>query len=423
MEHLAFFNLAQDPFRNDPELDFFFRGTPQRSASRRLHRLARQGKELSLLVGVSGVGKTTLLRSFFEDLEPELYEPALLVVSRGVEPEWLRRSLASQLGVEAPAEDRAAGMRELFERLVEIHREGRRCLVLIDEAHALGASGVAEVRSWMNLESEEHKVLSFLFVGNDELEDTLRRHGGLLDRVDARVELGGFSQEESREYLEHRLKRVGGHAGVFEDAAYAAIADLGEGIPRRLNALADNSLFEAYLAGRSPATVEDVETAARDLPWAQGASPASVAEELGNPDDSLDYVAAAFGPVALRSSDSLGASETNPGFREDSAEDSSNLISLDDSISSAFAEMDAPGDAELDPELSVGAQREEELDASPLSDFFDSDVLTPEPAPPEEEPTPPAAASPPPSGGPSRQGALADDDEIEGLFENLVQED
>ncbi len=81
MEHLAFFNLAQDPFRNDPELDLFFRGTPQRSASRRLVRLARQGKELSLLVGESGVGKTTLLRSFFEELEPEAFEPALLVVS------------------------------------------------------------------------------------------------------------------------------------------------------------------------------------------------------------------------------------------------------------------------------------------------------------------------------------------------------
>ena len=84
MEHLAFFNLSHDPFRNDPELDLFFRGTPQRSAFRRLVRLARQGKELSLLVGAPGVGKTTLLRSFFEELEPEVFEPALLVVSASI---------------------------------------------------------------------------------------------------------------------------------------------------------------------------------------------------------------------------------------------------------------------------------------------------------------------------------------------------
>ncbi len=439
MEHLAFFQLAHDPFRNDPELDLWFRGTPQRSALRRLVRLARQGKELSLLVGGSGVGKTTLLRSFFEDLDPSAFEPALLVVSRGVEPEWLRRSLAAQLGVETPADDRAEGMRQLYQRVAEIHGEQRRVLVLLDEAHALGADGLAELRSWMNLESEERKVLSFLLVGNEELVPTLRAHGGLLERVEAQVELTGFSQEESREYLEHRLKRVGGHAGIFEDDAYALIADLAEGRPRHLNALADNTLFEAYLAGRTPANADDVRSAARDLPWAQGSTPGEIAEELGDlGGDSLDYVAEAFGPVAKRSADSLGVSDTNPELDEDGGHDdegAGGLFDLDDSISSALAELDekvgpdlghdpdAPREIHIDEEPSVGALREEDLDAAPASDFIESDILTPvpEPAPEDETPAreqglqsdPPAAA----------QSVVPDDDEIEGLFENLLQDD
>ena len=320
------------------------------------------------------------------------------MVSRGAEAEWLRRSLAVQLGIENPHPDRSEGMRELYTRLVEIDREGRRCLVLIDEADALDAAGVAELRSWMNLEHEERKLLSLVLVGSLELDEALGDHAGLLDRVEARVELTGFSQDEARTYLEHRLKRVGGHSGIFEDDAYAALADAASGIPRRLNALADNTLFEAHLAGQSPAGIDSVQAAASQLPWAKGNTPAEIASELGEmSDDSLSYVAAAFGPVASVSSDSMGVGETQPDFRLDSGpleppDDLKLDVDADDSGSEDSGSEFAADDL---PDL---AEEFEEADLEAEIESVEDDRATSEAVPPVE-------------------------DEIEGLFENLVAED
>lgn len=379
MEHLAFFNLSQDPFRNDPELEGFYRGAPQRYALRRLGRCVRQGKELGTLIGAAGVGKTMLLRNFFEELDPDQFEAALLVVSRGAEPDWLRRSVSLQLGVETPSLDRADGFRELYQQLIFHHEAGRRVVVLIDEAQLLSDEALAEVRSWMNFEHEERKLLSFLLVGNSLLEARLAAAADLLDRVEVRTEVSGFDAEESRAYLEHRLKRAGSDLSIFESAAIDLVADYAAGIPRRLNALADNALFEAYLAGRMPAERVDVEKAARELPWVKvEKAPSSQEIEVRNPNgDSLEDIAASF-------RDDLGQGEADviavlsPDFEDDE---------------------DDAGD--------TGREIESSLNWEPLA---------------EEEPAL-FETTPDPAPAPAAQRMLPEEDEIEGLFDSLVTEE
>ena len=435
MEHLAFFSLSEDPYRNDPELDLYFKGAAQREATRRLLRCVHQNKELALLTGATGVGKTLTLRSVYEEMDPDHFEVALLVVSRGVEPEWLRMGIASQLGVEAPASERAAGMRELYERLVELREEERRAVVLIDEAQALTGESLAELRSLMNLEHDEHKLLSFVLVGPEDLEDFVDREPGLADRVEVRVSLEALSDSDAVEYLQHRLELAGAEGRIFEPDALAAIAERASGIPRRLNALADNALFEAYLAGRSPATLDDVEQAARELPWAKGSSPEAESDagegavregEFGfgpegaaDSGDESDATASRLGSSGAGNSGNGAALPPSYDPRKPQLDiDPSTPVTEDDDFEISFDEFG--DDEDLDDDASASGQPDPSADSvrieEALRDIVEGEIaVAVDPAETEPPEARKALAS--------DDSEMSEDDELEGLFVDLVSED
>ena len=437
MEHLAFFSLARDPFRNDPELDLFFKGGAQREASRRLLRCLNQNKEFVLLTGATGVGKTLLLRSVYEELEPDQFEVALLVVSRGVEPEWLRMGIAAQLGVDGPAEERAAGMRELYERLTELGEAGTRAVVLIDEAQALTEASLAELRSLMNLEFEERKLLSFVLVGPENLHAVLSREPGLLDRVEVQIALDPLSEADAVEYLQHRLQAAGAPGRVFAPEALAAIAERASGIPRRLNALADNTLFEAYLAGRAPATLDDVEGAARELPWAKGTAPEVVPEEESAPGDEsgfgFEFAQSERGPRGVTSESAAAAVGSSRSGRSgngvaappfDPSEpqldvDPSTPLTDDDPADDFEIEFD---DFESDDQSGTGVSAGGDAAADSvrieeaLRDIVDGDVAV-------DAAESDSAAGARASSAPAQADASSEDDELEGLFVDLMADE
>ncbi len=282
MEYLERFGLARDPFRNEPQLEFWFESRAANEARARLLRCLQQGKELSVLCGEVGSGTSTLTRIVLDELDPDRFEVGMVVVGRGVEPAWLRRAVANQLGIEAPADDRADAMRQLYERLVELRRGGRRAVIAIDEAQALAGSGaLGELVAMLNFEADDSLLLSALLVGSADLDAMLAREAALLGRCDLRVRLGALGGEEARAYLAHRLRVAGGDPALLASDVADTIAERAGGLPRRMNALADNALFEAHLAGRERPSVADVERAARDLPWAQ--IPADTASDLAPP--------------------------------------------------------------------------------------------------------------------------------------------
>jgi type II secretory pathway predicted ATPase ExeA len=274
VEHLERFGLEREPFRNEPQPDFWFESRGVSDAKARLLRCLRQGKELSVLCGEVGAGTTTLARRVLDELDPDAFEVGLLVVGRGVEPAWLRAATARQLGVSAPAEARADAMRQLYEHLVALRHEGRRAVIAIDEAQALGVDALAELVAMLNFEFEDERLLSALLIGSLELEQMLAREPALLGRCELRVRIEPLAGAEARAYIAHRLVVAGGDPALFAPELADVIAERAGGLPRRMNALADNALFEAHLARREWPEAADIERAARDLPWAQdGAHP------------------------------------------------------------------------------------------------------------------------------------------------------
>ena len=267
MEHLSTFGLTRDPFSSDLQLDTAFDAAGPRDTLRRLARAAAQVKGLCLLTGHGGVGKTLLVRRLLEALEEEVFEACILVPVPGItDSRWMLSRFAHQLGVEQLADAPADLLGQVYEQMAIVREDGRHTVLLIDEAQVLADAGLlGELRGLLNLEYEEKRLLSLLLVGLPSLRDAVQNEPALCDRVDLRICLAPLSHEEAGQYLAHRIRAVEGTPAIFESAAMSALVKWGEGLPRRLNTLADNALFEAHLAGRVSATAEDVERAAAEL--------------------------------------------------------------------------------------------------------------------------------------------------------------
>lgn len=266
MEHLQHFGLTLDPFSNEPDLRFWFESASHLDAQRRVERGLRQQKGLTLLTGEGGMGKTLLARRILDRLEEEVFEATLLVMMPGAaDATGILQRFARQLGCEEPAADRAALLGQIYEQLAIVREDGRHAVLMIDDAQVVTADVLSELGGLLNLEYEDRRLLSMLLIGSPELDGLVENDPRMMPRVDVRVRLQSLDLDNARAYLGHRMQTASCDASVLPAASLETLYKLGRGRPRMLNTLADNALFEAYLAGRKAIEPADVERAAEDL--------------------------------------------------------------------------------------------------------------------------------------------------------------
>ena len=266
MEHLQHFGLTLDPFSNEPDLRFYFESASHKDAQRRVERGLRQHKGLTLLIGEGGMGKTLLARRILELLEEEVFEATLLVMLPGAaDATGILQRFARQLGCEEPAVDRAGLLGQIYELLAIVREDGRHAVLMVDDAQIMTPDVFAELSGLLNLEYEDRRLISMLFVGSPELDKLVQNDPSIMPRVDVRVRLQPLDMDNGTAYMEHRMAAVKGSPEIVPPAAMDALHKFGRGRPRLLNTLADNALFEAYLTGRTSIDPSDVERAAADL--------------------------------------------------------------------------------------------------------------------------------------------------------------
>jgi len=267
MSYLDHFGLTEEPFSNAPVSRFYFESPQHQQALVRLTHAVSRMRGLSVLVGDIGAGKTTLARRLLDALPEEEYEAALFVIIHsGVTASWLLRRIALQLGVENPAQEKLALLSQLYQRLVQIHEQGRKAVVLIDEAQMLETRELMEeFRGLLNLEVPERKLISFVFFGLPEIERNLRLDPPLAQRVAMRYRLEPLNPEATRSYVEHRIHTAGGTHVPLTPAAIDLLHRVSGGSPRIINTLCDNALFEAYLAGATTVDAPSIEEISRNL--------------------------------------------------------------------------------------------------------------------------------------------------------------
>jgi len=267
MSYEQVYHLREQPFSNTPDPRFFFEVDQHADVLARLMHAVNTMKGLAVVIGDVGTGKTTLARRMLDQLDDNQYESALLVIIHSsITSEWLLRKIASQIGVEAVAEDKVSILSQIYQRLIELHQAGRKAVVLIDEANMLQQQELMEeLRGFLNLEVPGSKLLTFILFGLPNLEANLALDAPLVQRVAVKCRLTSLKPETTKAYIRHRLKVAGATRDIFSDEVLNQIAIDSQGIPRLINTIGDNVLLEGYLLKREKIDVQLVKDVARDL--------------------------------------------------------------------------------------------------------------------------------------------------------------
>jgi len=278
--YAPYFGLQKDPFSIAPDPHFLFMSEMHREALAHLLYGLGGGGGFVLLTGEIGAGKTTVCRAFLEQM------PAHCAVAYVFNPRLsaleLLQTVCEEFGLDvqprtpgAPAtvKDHVDALNRF---LLQAHAEGRQGVLIIDEAQALDAPVLEQLRLLTNLETHERKLLQIVLIGQPELRDMLARPEleQLAQRVIARCHLPALTADETAQYVRHRLAVAGPSAPMpFDAGALAAIHQIARGVPRRINLLCDRALLGAYAHGRNVVDREGVLRAGREV-FSDGAAPA-----------------------------------------------------------------------------------------------------------------------------------------------------
>jgi type II secretory pathway predicted ATPase ExeA len=268
LSYEVFFGFREQPFSNAPESRFFFESKPHSEALVRLMHCINTMKGLAVMVGDIGCGKTLLARKLLENLEASpQYEAALMVIVHSeVTAEWLLRKIAMQLGVKDPGEKKSHILPQLYERLMEIFEQGKKAVLIIDEANMLVTREIfEEFRGLLNLEAPGQKLLSINLIGLPDLEQNIALDPPLQQRIALKFTLLSLQEESVSEYIKHRLSIVGCQKEIFTPGAYKKIFLFSKGIPRLINTVCDNCLLESFLIKKETVDEEIVEEVGNDL--------------------------------------------------------------------------------------------------------------------------------------------------------------
>jgi general secretion pathway protein A len=266
--YLQFFGLTEKPFAITPDPRYLYLSARHADALAHLVYGINEAGGFIQLTGEVGTGKTTTIRSLLARA-PKNAEIALILNPRLSATEFLR-TLCEELGL--AANDHADGenkaLVDLLNRyLLAAHGQGRRVVLIVDEAQNLAPDVLEQVRLLTNLETETHKLLQIILIGQPELRKLLAREDlrQIAQRITARYHLDPLSREETYAYVRHRLRVAGATADIFTRWALRAIHHASGGIPRLINVLCDRALLGAYTQDQHEVPATMVRRAAAEV--------------------------------------------------------------------------------------------------------------------------------------------------------------
>ena len=249
--YTRFFGLHEKPFSITPDPRYLYMSERHGEALAHLVYGVTESGGFIQLTGEVGTGKTTLVRTLLLNRMPDNADVAVVLNPQLSVVEFLA-TICEELHIDVPHNRGSvkALTDALNRHLLDAHAEGRRTILVVDEAQNLAPAVLEQVRLLTNLETAKQKLLQIILIGQPELRELLARNDlrQLAQRITGRYHLEPLTREETAQYIEHRLRVAGALGEVFDAGAKSAVYKLSGGVPRLINVICDRALLGAYSA-------------------------------------------------------------------------------------------------------------------------------------------------------------------------------
>ncbi|MEP0391365.1 MAG: XrtA/PEP-CTERM system-associated ATPase [Erythrobacter sp.] len=241
-----YYGFSGRPFQLTPDPDFYFESASHKKAMSYLGYGLNQGEGFIVITGEVGAGKSTLVAHLMERIDPEALTVAHVVTS-ALDGEELIHVVAQSFGIAVDGKDKAGALGAIEQFLQDEAREGRRCLLIVDECQNLEFTALEELRMLSNFQLGSHPLLQSLLLGQPEFRRTLAHHPNLdqlRQRIIASHHLEALDEEELEDYVHHRLTHVGWeNQPTLGEGLLPALFESSDGIPRRVNQIMNRVLL------------------------------------------------------------------------------------------------------------------------------------------------------------------------------------
>ncbi len=248
----SFFGLNELPFSISPNPKYFYLSSHHKEALSMLRHGIMDSGGFVLFTGEVGTGKTVILRTLLNSMPEDIataviYDPALPLLE-------MLEKICEEFGIQIPDNAGKRALTDLISDFLKgLHAQGKRAVLLIDEAQLIPDEVVEQVRLLTNIETDNKKILQVILVGQPELQEKFRQSHmrQVAQRITARFHLLPLSLEEVDAYLRYRMQAAGCVQIIFSNAAVSELYRFSHGIPRIINVVADRALLAAFV-DRSP---------------------------------------------------------------------------------------------------------------------------------------------------------------------------
>lgn len=268
MSYLNHFKLKEQPFRLTPDPEFVYWSKQHARAKAYMESTIWLADGFVVITGEIGSGKTTLLQSFLAELDEDVIYA--MVSQTQLSPSQFLQAVLTEFGFKPFNQRKVELLDTLNMFLIEQYAQGKKVVLIVDEAQNLSKKVLEEIRLMSGIETHKEKVLRIILAGQPELKDTLDSPElkQLVQRIRLRFHVGPLDKREMREYIEHRLTIAGRTVkDLIRDEAFDLIYRYTGGVPRLINTLCDTALLCAYAEQKSVIGAADMKAAVKELNW------------------------------------------------------------------------------------------------------------------------------------------------------------
>lgn len=241
-----FYGLTTKPFHITPDLDFLFLSHNHQKAITCMEFGVLEDTGIILLTGDIGTGKTTLIRHILTKFEDDVH--AATIYNTNVNSSQLLGIIMEAFGIDTTAQKKAKVLKLLQSGLEKMHANGKKPVLIFDDAQNLSKGTLEEIRLLSNLQSHDRMLVQIILVGQTEFQEKLNDPAiaALAQRIGITYHIAPFNPQETKAYIGHRLEIAGGKADIFDNDAIDKLFEITQGNPRGINLICDHALVYGF---------------------------------------------------------------------------------------------------------------------------------------------------------------------------------